>query len=311
MKSSYKNIIFVDENKIYKQNSLDKCDIILSPFYYWSKLEELPIKKDRDVLKLANSLFDGLLPSGEYRYRIYKLKEGEFLLIAYDLTLIQTSLKEFGIKVEYIENVYFAQSEFFDFKEPILLDSKDALVSIDGIVQKIDANYVRNGKNFFDVLNNFELSKHKFSASELQSAFIDNKTLYSLVAILVVFILSYASEFVIYKKEVGKMLSAQENLTQTYNLPATTFELNSVKAKFLSIDKEQMGLREKIKYLFNIKSLNDENFVSLDIKGTDVNFKFKMQKPNRAEELKNYLTKEFKILDMKVVDNILEAKMKI
>jgi hypothetical protein len=311
LKSSYKNIIFVDENRIYRQNTIDKCDLILSPFYYWSKIEQLPIKSIREVLRVASSLFDGLLPSGEYRYKVDKLEEGKFLIIAYDIAFIKSKLVEFGIKLENIDSFYFAQSELKSITEPILLNEKEALVVIDEVVQKIDSRYIRNSIDFVDILNNIRLSKNKISSVELQNSIIDSKTLYTVVAILSIFTTLYITEFVLYKKELSNILSSQNALYDKYDLPSTSFELDSIKSKFLTIDNEQFEFRDKLKYLFNLRVFSGEGFLNLNIKNQDINFKFKLIKTTRAEEIKSYLIKEFKIKDMKVVDNILEVKMKI
>lgn len=311
MKKSYKNLIFVDENRIYKKNDIDRCDLILSPFFYWSKTEELPIKSEKQALKLAPSIFDGILPDGEYKYRVFKTKENLFLFIAYDFNLIKESLENLNIDLEFVDFFYFSQSEFFDMEKAIKLDEIDSIVKIDEIVQKIPTKYIKESDNIQNILEIVKLSKNRISSFELKDSFIDNKTLYSIITILTLTLIAFSIELFIYKQEIKKYLTKQENLYSKYNLPSTSFELKSIKSKFLSIDKKQTSLREKIAYIDKMPLLANEHLIEFNLKSNKLELSIKLSRANRAETIKNYLIKKLKITKMKVNDNILKTEINI
>lgn len=308
------SLIFVDKNLKIQTRESKKYNLILSPSLYWTKIErELPIKRVSEVKKLASSLLDGMLPSdGDFLFRVKKLRESEFLIIAFDKNRVKSILDELNIELSTLDSIYFAQNEFDSIENPISINNEDSLINIDGVVQKIPSRYIKAYSTpVKNILNSLSLSKERFSAYDLEDKFIDSKSFYILTTLLSLIVILNLVEYFLYKIEIDRVYQARDKVFQRYNLPATTFQLESIKSKFISIDREQIKLREKLYYLDKTPLLRGEHFKELDLKNAKIDIALKLNRQNRAEAIKNYLIKEFKIDSIRVKDDTLYAKMSI
>jgi len=59
-----------------------KSDIILSPEFYWVKKVSLNVKFTNEVKKMAPSIFEGILPNGEFEYRVFRVSDNSYVLVA-------------------------------------------------------------------------------------------------------------------------------------------------------------------------------------------------------------------------------------
>ena len=113
----------------------EQLDLILSPAFYWCKKERVGLKGVREAGKIAQSVFDGTIPEGEYRYFVQKTGEaGVFLFFAYDEESIVQRLEQLNIPLPRVRSVRFAQSEFSDETSALEISEKSVLVVTDGIV---------------------------------------------------------------------------------------------------------------------------------------------------------------------------------
>ncbi|MDQ7066925.1 MAG: hypothetical protein Q9M40_02365 [Sulfurimonas sp.] len=61
----------------------EKVSIILSPSLYWVQKLSLRVKYVREVKKLLPSIFEDMLPAGQYSYSAYK-RGDDFFIFAYE-----------------------------------------------------------------------------------------------------------------------------------------------------------------------------------------------------------------------------------
>ncbi len=128
--------VFIDP-ALSAEHPAGACDVVLSPAYYWVKRQSLPVRYLRDVKKLLPSLFDDILPEGNYRYTAYR-EEDAYLLFAYSDTDIFDALAAGGIAPEQLRHVYFAQSECTEALAPTAtIDGTFCLARRDGIVVRV------------------------------------------------------------------------------------------------------------------------------------------------------------------------------
>lgn len=103
---------------------------MLSPKFYWAKRVELDVRFVYEVKKMAVSIFDGVLPSGDFEYMVFKLGKGDFLLVAYSMSWIKSELEKLGIDMVFVDKIYLLES---------LLAGKDVSLRVDddfGIVSE-------------------------------------------------------------------------------------------------------------------------------------------------------------------------------
>ncbi len=316
MKKSYKkvvNSIYIDKDLIIKTKDTKRFNVILSPYFYWAKVEdELPIKKEAEVKKLAPSLFEGMLPMGDFIYKVFKLAEAKYLLIALDKKFILSEFSKLNIDKNQIENIYLAQSEFINISNPIEIDDKNGLINIDGVIEKAPLKYIKGYSTpVKTILSSISFSKHKMGLYELEDNFIDNKSFYLIVGVLVLIASINLTEYFLYKKELKEVVSKRDELLSKHDLPTTSFELESIKSSLNLTQKEQLKIRQKLAYLNKITLANGEYLYNLELKNNNLNLSIKLNDPKRAEEMKAYLIKEFKIKNMRVKDDVLFIEMEL
>ena len=112
----------------------ENINIMLTPQFYTTKKEVLPIKYAYQAKKIAPSLFEGLLEEGgSYEYTVSN--DGDtWTFIAYDIEKIADFLASKGIGADKISKLYFAQQSVDRFTAPLALSDKESLVNIDDTV---------------------------------------------------------------------------------------------------------------------------------------------------------------------------------
>ncbi|NWF66096.1 MAG: hypothetical protein HXX81_01375 [Campylobacterales bacterium] len=302
---SKNKLIFLDKQPISFPIE-DKCDIILSPAFYWIKKEKLPVKYEYQAKPFAESIFDGTIPTGTYNYFAVK-HENEFLMFAYDDSYILNKISELGIKSSQIDNIYFAQTEFLNYSA-IRINHHEALLNNDGIIVNVPIELVDEYIDIYDVLKNIKPSKHSVALSRF-SQILDEKSFNTILVIIFLLILSVFANYYILKQEQKKQLLESQKIYELNNLPTSSFQIESIIGSLKSVSKEQIKTREMTKELFSTQLNSNEYFLKTEFKNKRFNIKIFMNEPKRAEYFKEQFGKKFKIYSMKVNDNILNTEL--
>jgi len=230
--------VFVDKDSAVFEAE-GSVNVILSPSFYWVQKRELPVKSLREVRPLLESLFEDILPAGHYSYVAYK--EGdEYLLFAYQDKEILDLLEQKGIPASKINAVYFAQNELATLEEPKKINDESVIVSKDGMVILLPKKFTQTDA-VLDV-SNIPLSKKSIVLKNF-GHILDEKSLYSLIALLVVMILLIGSEYIITRHKVESFQTQREKLFKSYGLKATMFQNRALLKKYEGIYKSQTQLR--------------------------------------------------------------------
>lgn len=302
-----KNRVIFLHNEEIDFSMEQKYDIILSPSYYWVKKEKLPVKYEYQAKSFANSIFDGLIPDGQYNYFASK-HEDFFYIFAYDDNFILNKIASLGLKPSQIDNVYFAQTEFVNQELPIQISSNEAMVNSFGVMINVPIELVDNAIPIHELLSQIKVSKHTVALSRF-SQILDEKSFNTILTLIFLLIITTFANYYILKQEQKIQISKSKEIYETYNLPSSSFQIESIIGSLKSISKEQLKIRDAVKELFSIQLAQGEHFIKTEFKNKKFNLKIKMNEPKRAEYFKEKFSKKFKIYSMKVVDNILNTEL--
>lgn len=276
-----------------------KSDIILSPEFYWVIKKKLNIKHTWQVKKICPSLFDGMLSEGNYEYLVVKTDDA-FLLFAYDSNYILEHLKKLGVNTDFIGNIYFAQNEFP--KENIYAIGNKILVAENDIFMILPKTLIlKEGLDIEQII--FErLSKIKISIDKY-NLFIDKKSFNLIVITLMLYISFIVIESFSYKNSLSKIQNLQTELYQKYNLPTTSWQVDSIKKKSFTKHSEQITLRQNIYKIFEIPMDKDDFFTNVYFEKRDIIISLHLKEIKKADEIKAKLAQSFKVNSAKVQNN--------
>lgn len=263
--------IFLDINSSSFETS-ERVNVILSPSLYWVKKVSLPVKYLRDVKALLPSLFEDILPNGTYSYSAYKSDE-EFYIFAYEDKLILDTLHKKGITTAQIHNVYFSQRELFNIQDAIEIDQTQSLYKKDDILLLVPSSWIKSHTDLLSSLDKIVLSKNSIVLKQF-SHLVNEKSLYALASVAIIFLILIASEYFITLEKISKVESLKEKVFANAGLKATMFQNRSILREYQQTDKIQKALRKKIVNILNIPLSNGTKILDLSLKGKTIKVAF-------------------------------------
>lgn len=302
MKRDSFKVVFLDRDTSFVEGG-KKLAVILSPAFYWFHKEKLDISLSQ-AKKIAPSMFEGMVPEGEYSYYVEKVGD-EYHFFAYKDEEILNKFGELGIKPSAVFKVYPAQLVFGGLKEPLAIGDK-AVLQEDGTVLVVPKNLVGLEVKETD-LNSLKLPKRSLPLKAYSKLFISEDHIYALSILLFAAILLYAIQAFFYKKDLAYVKAKEMELIERYNLPTTTIQLKSILASLHKIQKEQLKIRENTEYILRAPLLPMEYIKRLDY-GKKIVFEIVLSSKARAEAVKKYLQKRLALEDLSMSGNILRVE---
>ncbi|MFK5937062.1 MAG: hypothetical protein QM497_01585 [Sulfurimonas sp.] len=263
--------IFLDINSSSFETS-EHVNVILSPSLYWVKKVSLPVKYLRDVKALLPSLFEDILPHGNYSYSAYKSGE-EFYIFAYEDKLILDTLHNKGITTAQVHNIYFSQREIFDIHGAIQIDETQSLYKKDDILLLVPSAWTTSHTKLFRTLDKIVLSKNSIALKQF-SHLVNEKSLYALASVAVIFLILIASEYFITLEKISKVESLKEKVFAKAGLKATMFQNKSMLKEYQQTDKIQKTVRKRMVNILNIPLKNDTKILDLSLRGKTIKVAF-------------------------------------
>ncbi len=287
-----------------------RYSVILSPEYYWIKRVSLPVKSAREAKKLAESVFEGLLPSGLYDYQV--IKDGdEFLIIAYDREVIQKALKEHFRGTSEISGVYFAQNELKDLKGCTTVNAKAALTPIDGILVQVPRSCIDTSAHLDDILPTLRLSRHKIRIGTSQKQTLPRSTVTMVAMAFFLVMASLLIEYIAYKKALSDILSQRESLISRYHLPQTSFELKSIEKSLLKKYEAQKKIRDALQKIALLSFASGESIRRLTCTKQGVHLEIEGVESGREEVLKRLLASAFKVKETEMDGTVMKVEVSL
>lgn len=235
----------------------EKVNVILSPSLYWVKKVSLPVKYIREVKSLIPSLFEDILPEGNYNYFTYK-KEDYFFIFAYEDKVILDTLKAKGISPAQVNNVYFAQSEFEEISIPLKINKDKSIYLKDSLVILLPSVWTQ-AEEVLDI-DTVSLSKHFIRLNQF-GHIVNNKSLYTLMFILALIISIVGVEYFIVHDKIAKTKSLRDELFVKNNLKSTMIQNRSMLKEYTALHERQMLFRQYTSHILSI-SLNPKQRLS-------------------------------------------------
>ena len=284
-----KETFFITKN--FDKPIVSKSNLILSPEFYWTKRVTLNVNFSYEVKKMAPSLFDGMLPSGDFEYMVFKISKNDYIVTAYNLDDIKENLKKLGISISFVDKIYLAQSEFLGNDISLKVNETCGLVSLDGVLVYTCLNFIDSDILLESVIKNKKLTKNYIYSKQLQNIKIEPKQLNMLIWIVLLLNSVVILDIVKTYKSKNQLQVQKEDFIEKNNLPQTSFELKSMQDELQSIDKKQNDLRESIYYINKFKLNKNESFKSIVFSKNKLDYSVKLNSKQREAEFKKYLSK--------------------
>ena len=267
-----------------------KVNIILSPALYWVKKVTLPIKYVRDVKSLIPSLFEDHLPEGKYSYFVYK--EGEdFLIFAYNDKDILDLIAQKGVASVNINNIYLAQSELAQLKDPQKTDDTSIISVQDGVVVKLPSALAPDATPL-------DLSEHKYSKHVVHltrfNQIADKKSQIVFASILGFLIVMFTTEWMITASKTSAIIQQQTEVYSNHKLPATSFQNEAIHSKLNSTFERQSRIRDILNLALSIKLKPEERMEQISLEKRKIVIVIKTESKASGQKSLSKLTKRFK-----------------
>ncbi len=286
----------------------DKISIILTPSYYWVKRAFLEVKFTSAALKYAPSIFEGMLPAGDYAYYAVKTKK-EYIFFAYDPDQIIASLKAKGIQAAQIAGIYFAQNEMLEITAPIQCNKEDVIVVQNDTVLQVRKYLVDEStvKRSLDDIQ--ELSKHKITLHK-SSITHSIRELAPVLSVLGALIVLYTAQlFFTYSQQ--QELKAQSSVFSEYNLPPTFVQNSSIEKKLKNSFTSQKSFRQFVYAILQLPLSERQYIENLSYEKELFTVVFKMEEYTRMQEIEGELKKSLgKQVKIVIDKNIMQVKIK-
>lgn len=291
-----KPIYFV--TKDFKEKLFEKSNLVLSPEFYWAKKMTLNLRYTYEASKMAASVFDGILPAGTFKFKIFKLGKNEFIFIAYDTQNIIKELESMGIDMNLVEKIYTAQSEFMDKDVALRINHTYAIASSGGVITYVPLKFINSSiqMNVDDVLEEKKLSTNYIYSKNFQNININEKESNLILWLLAILVSMLFLNVLETQRERNFLVEQKNSLVEKYNLPKTTFQIKSLQDELSRIDLQQNKLKAAIIYLEKFELSKKEFFSSLSYKKKNLKFSVKLDTVEKEQKFKKYITKKYKIL---------------
>jgi hypothetical protein len=286
----------VDTSPVYLLEETQMVNVILSPRFYWVRRETLPVKYIFQAKEYAPSLFEGIVPEGNYSYAAIKSGE-KFTLFAYDAKAILEELEQLGVKSSQVDGVYFAQTEFLDSAVAIKIDAKSAIINQNEKLIKVPLSLAKDYKDISKVLSFHTLSPNKIKIGKF-NRFYEKKGVTGIVYVLLFLILILLAD-ILYTTSIKNDFKAKEQeILTAYSLPSTSLQLNALIEEYEAINNAQSAFRDAVAYLFKTPFGESERFESVRIDETKISLVIRA-KAAQESRYKSYYGAFFKDVSSK------------
>ena len=308
--------LFFNKNKVIglidkhtgKVDVHDKIDVILTPSFYWVKRAFLDVHFTSQALKYAPSIFEGILPEGNYAYYVVKHKD-EYLFFAYEPDVIINNLQSKGLQDSQISGIYFAENELRTITTPIQCNQDEVLVLHKNTIIQISKYLVDTSSVKRDLDDIISLSKHRITLYK-SSVTHSIKELTPVLSVLGALIVLYAGQLFFTYSQQQELETLPSVFTQ-YRLPSTFVQNSSIEKKLAKKFKTQKSFRQVISSLLQLPLQQGEKINSVSYDKGQFLVSFQLSSMTRLDtfilQMKKSLSSTLKIKRDK---NILKVSIK-
>ncbi len=282
--------------------------VVLSPEFYWIKKVTLPVKKEKEALKLAPSIYEGFLPTGDFSYEVRKVDDA-FIMIAYNKKKISDELDKVIPYKSDIVDIYFAQDALSHIEECTEVDGQSALSNMDGIIIQVPRACTNTEITLDDMLEKASLGKRKVKLSSFDNELLSSKDISLVAAIFGLLFLAFMSEYVVYKKAVTDLESQRAEIIKENDLPRTSIQLKSIKKSLSKKFNTQKRFREVLLAISKLRLKGGEYIQSIESSTKGATVEIVVTSADREKEIKKMFPKGILIQESTVSDSILKIRI--
>ncbi len=256
---------------------------MLSPHYYWCKRSLRDFKNRHQAKKFAASMFE---LDARYSYDVYD-HGGVYYFVAFNLQEITQKLHQQGLQLQQVEKVYLSQAYFKDFDKPLVMSNDKALARVNGVLVTLDQDFCQeldNQSRIEDLAANKAISlKIQGLGRKASGDWVKPLMLLATLSFLWL-VTSYINAAI----GAFQLQDAKQNIKEQYQLPPTSFQLQSMVKELEKIEKQQLFFRKVLQEAMQHKSIMhasvqritmDEKKASLQLaKALDTSSKQKIKK---------------------------------
>ena len=286
-----------------------KYAVILSPEFYWIKKVQLPVKKAKDALRLAASVYEGSLPQGDFSYAARKVEEG-FIMIAYDKKEIASILEKIIPYKGDITSVHFTQDALSHIESCIAVSGFAALTNIDGIIVQVPRACTTTEHTLDEILQEADVSKNKVKLSSFDNELFSLSDLKPIAAIFLLLLFAFIAEYIVYKKASNDLESQRTQIIADNHLPRTSIQLKSIKKSLHKKYKTQKSLRETFASLSKVTLEKGEYIQSVEQTSKELLVEIHLINKAREADIKKSFAKLVPVQDAHLENNTLKLKIR-
>ncbi len=289
LKDKAKNIFLHKDSKFAHEDD-SYVDVILSPEFYWIREFSIPVKTEKEALKFLPSFFEDIVDDKGYKYFTVKIEEEMFLSLAYSEEYIKEAIKQSGLNISSVMNIYFSQFELKNFKN-FAIEGK-VFSYQNNILVKVPTNITVETKEL-QGLEDIELSNRKIKL-DLSPKWLNSKTLYNVCFLLLLvaginFVKAYS-----YENEISKFEEEKNMLKHKYKLPSSTIQLRSIVKNSLKENKKKDKIKQMLVYLLEYKKDSSVKFTSITYSLKKIEIKLTTKNNMQVKNFERYINKKYK-----------------
>lgn len=306
--------IFKNKSKTLFVSKADRIEqrgsysVVLSPEFYWIKKVTLPVKKEKEALKLAPSIYEGFLPAGDFSYEVRKSADA-FIMIAYNKKKIAEELDKVIPYKGDITELYFAQDALSHIDGCTEVDSKSALTNMDGIIIQVPRACTDTESTLEELLEKATLGKRKVKLSSFDNELLSSKDIKLVAALFGLLFFAFLSEYIVYKKAVTSLENERAQIIQEHDLPRTSIQLKSIKKSLSKKFHTQKKFREVLLAISKLRLKSGEYIQSIEEGTKGATVEIVVASDAREAEIKKMFPKDIMIKESSLRDNILKIRI--
>jgi len=223
-----------------------RVDIMLPPQYYTMRKEPIEVRYIYQAKRLAASILESYLEEGvAYEYFVYR-EEQDWVFIAYSPAEIHQALKREGIDNDQVSKLYFAEQSKEQLALPILLNEREALVTLDESVTVVPRQLLASTQRYQRFDDSFAPQRGLSFGVGADSLF-SRKDAFIIATLLALFAFVVFFEALRYRSVAQSMESEIAALFVEYPTLQSGYARKNIIKKYRKIDKKERKKRELLK----------------------------------------------------------------
>ena len=272
----------------------ERVNVILSPAYYWYKSAPVTLKNLRAAKRIAPSVFFSWIPEGTYRYFVFEEGAG-YGFIACNEDEVVARLNDQGLKSQYIERIFFAQSALKECPAAVQIGPQSALMQVDGAWVALPLGYAPGAEPFDETPRT--LSGPSIKIAKVRESGMDRKRFIAAAVLLLLLMGVQGIDLWRQQKALEQIENERQARLEKARLPQTSFQLESIERRLNAVAEAQSALRIRLGDLLAV-NIAPARLESLELEAGKITAEFSAGKDDEEAALAGKLKTRFPKADI-------------